>query len=72
MKLAKLIDTKYTITGEITGKNGTRPWNTFGTLEEAEKTAKNCTFNVFVIRKIDVYKTVFGKINITKTIMERI
>lgn len=57
----KKIDTYYTITGQIAGKNGTRPFGTFSTKEEAFKKAEETPFNIFTIREVNIFETIFGR-----------
>lgn len=71
MKLVKLIETRYAITGEIAAKDGTRSYGEFDSLEEATTAAQERLFNVFTIRRIDLYETILGKITINRTVVGR-
>lgn len=69
MKTNKLIETRYIIKADIMGKDGNYSYNVFDTLKEARDQAEKCTFNVFTIKRIDTFKTVFGNIKIEKNII---
>lgn len=56
----KKIDTYYTATSQIARKDGSHTYTRYETLREAILDCKANTFNVYTIRRVDVYETFFG------------
>lgn len=56
----KKIDTYYTAISQIARKDGSHTYARYETLKEAILDCKANIFNVYTIKRVDVYETLFG------------